>query len=501
MKKQRVGIYTVSGLGRDLAYTLYSSYLLVFLTDALGLKTWELVAVGIIMAIARIWDAINDPLMGIIIDNRTTRWGKFKPWILVGAITSAICFILLFQDFNLEGAKFLILFTIIYVMSDMTYTMNDIAYWSMYPTFTTDAHKREKIGSQARMFASIGMFITIALVPIIYQSEKIGNPKKAFSIMSIVIASIFLISQILVTIFVRESEDPIMHVKQEKTRFKDILRIIFKNDQLVILMLVILFLNIGYFITTSLGIYFFNYDFVRYGGVEFMIFSVILAISQLIAIILLPILTKKFKRRQVFTLAFILMAIGYLSFALVGYVLPMNMIVIGIAGFVLFFGQGFMQVLHIIMLADTIEYGQWKLGTRNESVIFAVNPFVVKLATSVQTLVVALTLAFTGLNEKVINPLTEDIDLANRNHEVYGTPKLTTEEIRHFISQNITSEMRLGLRLSMLIIPFLFVLGSYLLYRFKFKVDEDMHRKITTEIRQRVEMESINIKFFNVLNK
>ena len=102
MKKNKHGVrvYTVSGLGRDLAYTLYSTYLMVFFTDALGLTEWELIAVGVVMSIARIWDAINDPLMGIIIDNRTTKWGKFKPWILVGAITSAICFFLLFQDFG-----------------------------------------------------------------------------------------------------------------------------------------------------------------------------------------------------------------------------------------------------------------------------------------------------------------------------------------------------------------------------------------------------------------
>lgn len=364
MDKKSVRIYTISGLGRDLVYTLYSTFLMLFLTNALGLLDWELFAVGVIMSVARIWDAINDPLMGIIIDNRTTKWGKFKPWILVGAITSAICFILLFQDLNLTGVGFLVVFAIIYVLSDMTYTMNDIAYWSMYPTFSTDAREREKIGSKARMFASIGMFITVALTNPIYQKGFLGRPKQAFSIWAIIVASIFLISQIIVVLFVKESKDPIMHVKQEKTKFKDILKIIFKNDQLVVLIFIILFLNIGYFITAALGIYYFDYIFNRYNGLEFTIFSVILAVSQLLAFFLLPILTKKWKRRQVFTLAFLLMTVGYLTFFLIGYIVPMNMIFIGISGFILFLGQGFMQVLHIIMLADSIEYGQWKLGTR-----------------------------------------------------------------------------------------------------------------------------------------
>ena len=133
--KKSTNIYAVSGLGRDLAYTLYSTYLMVFFTDALGVSSATLIAIGIVMAIARVWDAINDPIMGVIIDNKTSKWGKFKPWILVGAITSAISFYLLFQDFGLRGAPFVIVFAIIYVMSDMTYTMNDIAYWSMYSTF------------------------------------------------------------------------------------------------------------------------------------------------------------------------------------------------------------------------------------------------------------------------------------------------------------------------------------------------------------------------------
>jgi melibiose permease/lactose/raffinose/galactose permease len=477
--KKSTNIYAVSGLGRDLAYTLYSTYLMVFFTDALGVSSATLIAIGIVMAIARVWDAINDPIMGVIIDNKTSKWGKFKPWILVGAITSAISFYLLFQDFGLRGAPFVIVFAIIYVMSDMTYTMNDIAYWSMYSTFTTDPKEREKIGSKARMFASIGMFITVALVPIVYQSLYPGTPKEAFSVMALIIVLIFLLSQLAVVFFVKESKDPITSVKEEKTKFKDMLKVIFKNDQLVVLIFIILMLNIGYFITTALGIYFFNYDFNRYGGAEFMIFSVILAGSQLLSFFLLPLLTKKFTRKQVFTFAFTSMALGYSLFFLVGYLFPMNMIFIGIAGFLLFFGQGFMQVLHIIMLADTIEYGQLKLGKRNEALIFSINPFVVKLATSIQTIVVALTLALSGMNEKVIKPLTDFINTTNPS----------TEVIRERISLTMTNNMVLSLRSSMLIIPFLFVLGSYLLYVFKYKIDEKKHEEITKELREKISLE------------
>ncbi len=468
--------YAASGIGRDMMYALYSTYLIVFLTDALGLANWQLIAVGTVIAIARVWDAINDPIMGIIIDNTRSRFGKFKPWILSGALSSAVVFFLLFQDFGLTGNAFVITFAILYILSGMTFTMNDISYWSMYPSFTTDQQEREKIGSLARIFASIGMFLVIALVPIIYQNYD-GGPKAAFSMIALVICLTFVVSQIGLVIGVKEQPNLITTVKQEKTKFKNLLRVIFKNDQLVVIIISIFLFNAGYFITTSLGIYFFNYDFNKYGGIEFTLFSAVLAISQLSALALFPVLMKKITRKQLFTIAIIEMIIGYAMFMSVGFVLPMNMLVIGIAGFFIFSGQGFIQVIVLVMLADTIEYGQWKLGTRNGSIVFAINPFVTKLATAVQTLVVTVTLAATGLNEYVIKPVTQAKDL---------NPNMSNDDVRALIASNVTEPMLLGLRTSMIVIPLVLILVSYTIYRWKYKIDSKFYHQITTELTERI---------------
>lgn len=476
LSKRSKWTYTTSGLGRDMMYALYSTYLIVFFTDALGLSNWALVAVGVVIAVARIWDAINDTLMGIIIDNTKSKYGKFKPWLIIGAITSALMFFLLFQDFGLSGGWFVLVFTIIYVMSDMTFTMNDIAYWSMYPTFSNDPKERESIGSKARIFANLGMFLTIALVPIIYQNFA-GGPKQAFFWIALVIASIYLISQILVFFIVEQPKNPLADVKQPKTSLKDVIKIITKNDQLMVIIIAIFLFNSGYYITTSLGIYFFNYDFNKYGGAEFTIFSGILAISQLTALSLFPVLAKSITRKQIFTIAIGLIMIGYLLFLTAGNVLPKTMLVVGLAGFFIFFGEGFIQVSVLVMLADTIEYGQWKLKTRNESVVFAINPFVVKLATSVQILVVTLTLAWSGLNDKVIKPLTNAREAA----ALLGTP-WTTEQSRDFISSNVTDGMLLALRVSMIVLPALFILGAYLVYRKFYKIDYALFDQIKADI-------------------
>ncbi len=471
-------IYTTSGLGRDMMYALYSTYLIVFFTDALGLSNWTLVAVGVVIAIARIWDAINDTLMGIIIDNTKSRYGKFKPWLILGALTSAIMFFLLFQDFGLSSGWFVLVFTIIYVMSDMTFTMNDIAYWSMYPTFSTDPKERESIGSKARIFANLGMFLTIALVPIIYQNYA-GGPKAAFFWIALCIASIYVISQVLVFFFVEQPKNPFAEVKQAKTSLRDVIKIITKNDQLMVIIIAIFLFNSGYYITTTLGIYFFNYDFNKYGGIEFTIFSAILALSQLSSLSLFPVLAKKITRKQIFTMAIVLIMMGYLLFLTAGNLLPKSMLVVGLAGFFIFFGEGFIQVSVLVMLADTIEYGQWKLKTRNESVVFAINPFVVKLATSVQILVVTMTLAWSGLNDKVIKPLT---NLRDEAAELGLT--FTTEQSRAFIEANVTESMLVWLRVSMVILPAVFILGAYLVYRTYYKIDYAMFEQIKSEIKK-----------------
>ena len=137
------------------------------------------------------------------------------------------------------------------------------------------------------------------------------------------------------------------------------------------------------------------------------------------------------------------------------------------------------------MLADTIEYGHWKLGTRNESVVFAINPFVVKMATAFQTIIVAVTLALSGLNSKVIEPLTNYINTIS-----HLPNDQRTTLIRTFIDSNTTTGMLLILRISMIVLPLLLILGSYLVYRYKFKIDDKFYKQITSDLEKRIEQAS-----------
>jgi melibiose permease/lactose/raffinose/galactose permease len=482
MNEQKVSkrtkyIYAGSGVGRDMMYALYSNFLLIFFIEAIGVQDWELRMIGYVIAAARVWDAINDPMMGVIIDNTHTRFGKFKPWILIGAISSAIIFFSLFQNFRLTGIAFVGVYGTLYFLSGMAFTMNDISYWSMYPSLTSNPKEREQIGSLARIFASIGMFIIIAAVPIIYQNASIGRTK-AFGMIALVVCMIYLLSQVILFIFVKQPKNKIAEVNQQKTTLKDMFKIIAKNDQLLVIIVAILLFNTGYFITAQLGLIFFNYDFNKYGGGEFLIFSVILAVSQLSALSLFPVLAKKISRKRIFGIAILMIVVGYALFMSVNYVLPMNMLIIGLAGLVLFSGQGFIQVLVLVMLADTIEYGQWKIGTRNESVIFAINPFVTKMATAIQTLVLTQTLTRSGLNSQVINPTN---DFVNQN------PGVNNDQIRAFIASRVTPEMLLSLRISMIVIPLILIVLLYIIYRWKYRIDDKLYAQITHDLSERAE--------------
>ncbi|MFZ2539937.1 MAG: MFS transporter, partial [Oscillospiraceae bacterium] len=177
-------------VGRDMLYTMVSMYLIFYLTDILNLPDSTMWWMTGAFAVLRIFDAVNDPFMGLLVDNTHSRFGKFKPWIAIGGVIGGILTILLFTDFGLTGAGYVISFVVIYLIWDLTYGANDIAYWSMLPSLTLDQKEREKTGSFARICANIGMYIiVIGIVPI---TKALGDNKRAWFILAVAVVIITL---------------------------------------------------------------------------------------------------------------------------------------------------------------------------------------------------------------------------------------------------------------------------------------------------------------------
>jgi len=428
-------------------------FLIFYLTDIINLpKNTMWWVAGIILA-ARIFDALTDPLMGFIIDNTNTRWGKFKPWLVIGAISSPIFTILLFTDFGLHGTAYIAAFAIIYFMWGISYTTHDISFWSMLPTLSVNQKEREKIGSLARICANIGLFfVVVGIVPITKDvlGAQFGSVQKGYFVFAIMI-SVFMAMGLCVTIF-GVKETGIVAAKKQSTPIRELFRVIYKNDQLFFTAVALSLFMIGYITTTSFGLYYFKYAYGDEG--MFSVFSAILGVSQLSGLALFPLFSKKFDRKTLFTGAIISMVAGYIIF----FFAPVTtMLFIGIAGVLIFFGQAFIQLLMTMFVADSVDYGHWKLGKRNDSITFSLQPLIYKLGGAIGTGVVSAVILLSGIKD------------ANT-------------------AADVTPEGLLMMKVAMFIFPMLCFVASYIVYRFKFKIDSKFYTQILTDLKERGEL-------------
>lgn len=435
-------------IGRDMQYTMITMYLIFFLTDILQLPDSTMWWVTGIILFARIFDAVNDPFMGVLVDNTRSKWGKFKPWIAAGALGSSLFTIILFTDFGLRGTPFIIVFAIAYLFFGITFTMNDIAYWSMLPSLSMDQKGREKIGSFAKICANIGLFAVVAgIVPLSEALRKAtGSMTKAYGALTIGIVVILLLGQSITLFGVKENRTQFK--KEKSTTIKDLIRIIFGNDQLLFTTIAMVLFMIGYVTTTSFGLYFFKYAYGDEG--MYALFALVLGVSQILALSVFPFFTKWYSRRTLYTAATALVLIGYLIF----FFSPMNMLYIGTAGILLFLGQAFIQILMLMFLADTIEYGQWKLGRRNESVTFALQPFINKMGGAVGGGIVGAVVILSGINEAQS-------------------------------AADVTAQGLFMMKIAMLAVPPLLIAAGYLVYRKWYKIDAVFYSKMINDLEER----------------
>lgn len=451
MKRNRF-TFGLGTIGRDMVYSIVSMFLIFYLTDVLVLPTSTLWWVTMIIFAVRVFDALNDPIMGVIVDNTHTRWGKFKPWIAIGVVLTTIFTILLFTDFGLTGTAFIVVFTLIYLLWGLGFTANDIAYWSMLPSLSINQQEREKIGSIARICANIGLFFVVAAIVPITETfgNRLGSLQKGWFAFTVMIAAIMVLGQCVTLFGVKEPGTVID--RKKTTTLRDMLRIIFKNDQLAFTALSMSLFMIGYMTTTSFGIYYFKYAYGDEG--MYSIFAVILGVSQITALAVFPIFGKRFERKTLYTFAIALVTLGYIVF----FFAPTDtMIFIGIAGMLLFVGQSFIQLMMLMFLADSVDYGHWKFGKRNDSVSFAIQPFINKFGGAVGSGVMAIVIILSGIGEAET-------------------------------AADVTPEGLLMMKSAMLIFPLICIVASYVIYRAKYKIDRKMYDKIIGDLKEKGEI-------------
>lgn len=452
-------------IGRDMFYAFEANALLYFLSNVLSLTPATFVAVSTILTVLRIFDAVNDPITGMIIDNTNTRWGKFKPAMLIGALVSAFFYLIMFADLGLSNIWFVVVFGLAYIGWDVSYGINDIGYWSMLPSLTLDRTNREKFGAFARICANIGMFIVmVGYMPILSamgSTEDNPNPKVWF-IFAVVVTVLMIGFQLFTIVGVREKRT--MFKKEQKTGIKEMFKVLFKNDQLMYTTIAMALFMVGYCTTTGFAIYYMQYI---YGSRDmYAVLAAIVGVAQIGALLIFPAVSKRTTREKLYLYSTIGVVVGYVIFFFADYLNPVtlslaglqfkaSLIVLAVAALIIFISQAFIQLLMLMFLADTIEYGQWKLKKRNESITFSIQPFINKIGGALATGFTSIALVLSGIK-------ADDV-----------------------AASSISGEGQLIVKLAMLVIPLIFIVVGYLIFRAKFKLNRETYEQIVTELRSR----------------
>ncbi|MFT8872523.1 MAG: glycoside-pentoside-hexuronide (GPH):cation symporter [Sporolactobacillus sp.] len=454
--------YAFGAFGHDMFFATLSTYFIMFITTHLfntgstAQNDMMISIITLIIFLLRFVELAVDPLIGNAIDNTKTRWGKFKPWVVIGGGVGSIALITLFTNFGgltkSNPVLYLILFAIIYILMDMFYSFKDIAYWSMIPALSFDSHEREKTATFARVGSTIGgNIVGVIVMPLVLLFSISSNhgtgDSRGWFWFAVIVGTISFVTAVIVAFGTKEV-DSALRKNKEKTKFKDVFKVLLHNDQLMWLSLSYGLYTIGVTLTNSMELYYFS--FILGDASKFSILAILNTIIGLFAVSVFPSLARKWRRRNVFFVGIAVMIIGLLLFSFADTSLPLV-----IAAAVLFFiPQPLIFLVVLMTITDAVEYGQLKEGHRDESLTLSVRPLLDKLAGAVSNGVVGLTAVWVGMTTGAS-------------------------------ASSITSAGRLTFKCMMLGIPFLLVIvGTFVFFK-KVKLNEKMHADIVDELEKK----------------
>lgn len=386
--------FGLGALGKDLCYAMISYFLMIYFTDTVGMAP---LFVGNLFLVARIWDAFNDPMMGFVVDNTRSKWGKFRPWILLGAVLNSIVMIFMFRKpAGITGFSMYAYFSVMYILWGMTYTVIDIPYWSMLPSLSSTKEERDSMSVIPRIFASLAWLLMGALAIKMVSMLGNGDDAKGYSMLAVGIAVIFVVTSIITVVFVKDRScfGETGDKKAERTTVKDALHVIMANDQLKVFIGVVLCYNLVVQLAGGVAIYYFTY--VAGDKDLYPIFTTAAQFAEIGALFLFPVLSKRLSKKQVFAIASFSPAIGLVGLVVSGFFAPQNVVIIAVCGVLYKLGSGLTLGATTVMLADVIDYGQVKLGSRNESIIASFQTLLVKTASAVSAWLIGVGLTIVG---------------------------------------------------------------------------------------------------------
>ncbi len=385
--------YSISGIGRDMSYALIDSFLLIYIQFGVSLTLAQFTTLSLIIGVGgRIWDAMNDPLMGAIIEGSHFKNGKFRPWILLGAILCGLVIIIMFNVQSIPGWRFVVFMTIMYLLWESTFTMNDIGYWAMLPSLSSIKEERNSITTLTVLFAGVGAILAQGIIP----QVTVGDMRAGYRFVAILIAVVFIGCQAMLYFTVKEP--PRRKVEQsENISLKKMWKTIARNDQVLWMTLSMLFYNIGSTMLIALAANLLYIE-IGYNGTLYFYVVVAYGVTMVAVNALYPALVNKLGRNRLQNVSILTACIGYVLIALMGWlpVLPFNIALLCLFCMMVSAGQSLFYMSCIINMANCVEYNDYKYGERNEAVVSTLRPFMAKFAAAMHTLIVTLVLTISG---------------------------------------------------------------------------------------------------------
>ena len=451
--------YACGTFGHDFFYAMIGTYFMIFVTSNLfnsdqSNSAYMIGIVTTIILVLRIGELFIDPFIGNTIDKTKTRWGKFKPWVIVGAIIAQVTLSILFTDMGgltSSPVIYLIVFSILYLIMDVFYSAKDVAIWSMIPALSFDSHEREITATFARIGSVFGgQLVTILVIPIVLQFSVNSNggagDASGWSAFTVIGGGIATLGAIILGIGTKEENSALRENKSE-TSFKQVFSVLIKNDQLLWIACAYLVFGLGQNIVNNFNLYYFIY--VLGDSSQFSFLGVINVIIGLMAVALFPTLTQKFSRRKLFIYSIVIMVAALVLYAFAGKSVITTLAAAGLFAL----PQPLIFLVVLMTITDTVEYGQLKLGHRDEALVLCVRPLIDKLSGAITSGIVGLTAVWVGMTGKAT-------------------------------AASITPSDLMNFQIVMFAIPIVLIILATILYKKKVTLTEEKHAEIVKELEE-----------------
>lgn len=453
--------YGVAGFGQNFICTIIGSYLTIFMTDALlfgadGVTVGSItgaMAVAWLMLGTRIFDALNDPIMGSVVDRTRTKYGKCRPYLKWMAIPIAVMTILCFAPFyKAKSTSTFVIIAVVYVIWSVVYTIVDVPYWGLSTRMTNDTEVRGNMLTVVRLMCTLGAGIVTVFVPIITNAVTadfkytegdtaliladkadaikslmttlsqedavktfIGTVKAGMEVenANTLKMTYFICALVLVVLAL-----PMFYYgfKNTKERFETDtdanppsfghnLKLLFKNKELLLIVLSGVLGGARMVYTYTGGLYFAKYVLQNEG--IYSVITLLVVPGGLVASLLVPWMSKKFTKKWSYIAVHLFGGVVMTIMYFVGYDAPWKLIICAIGLVLLGIPQGVNNIITYAMIGDTVDYLEWKTGERGEGICFAMQTLINKIGMAVGAFIGVISFSAAGINSEtgaIANP-------------------------------------------------------------------------------------------------